>query len=100
MPKRTSVVLASRHEKAIKRIMIEEEFSTQTEAITFMFDKAIEYMNHENLLEVVSLKTYFYLREIAKDRGNDFVREIERSFVEARDDMLENLKDGIAHVGR
>jgi len=100
MPKRTSVVLAARHEKAINRVMAEQEIATQTDAVVFLLDKAIEYMKHENLLDVVNLKTYYYLREIAKDRGDEFVRDIEHSFAEVKDAMLENLKEGVEHVGR
>lgn len=100
MPKRTSIVLASRHERAIKRVMVEEDFSTQTETISYMLDRALEYMRHENLIEHVGLKTFYYLRQLARERGDDFVREIEHSFTEVKDDMLESLKDGVEHVGR
>lgn len=99
MQKRTTVVLESDHVKAVKRIM-EERNCSQTRAIGVLLDRGIEAEYLRGLYELVTLKTFYYLRQIAKERGPDFVNAIEQGFEESKEQMLKALRDGFSHVGK
>ncbi|MCP4494125.1 MAG: hypothetical protein GY820_43505 [Gammaproteobacteria bacterium] len=99
MRKKTSIYLNRDQQNAIiKRVAATS--SLESEAIRYFIDRGIESERIHTMMEVLQLKIFYYLRQIAKERGQDFVNKIEADFADLSDEMLQALKDGFSHVGK
>ncbi len=99
MGKRTTIVLEQAHEKAVKRIMHEDQCS-KNKAVGALLDKGLEAEYLRRLLEQINLKIFYYLRQIAKERGVDFVDSIEKGFAESKEGMIKALMEEYSYVGK
>ncbi len=99
MRKKTSIMLNRDQQKAIiKRVA--ETSCLEADAIRYFIDRGIEAERIQVMMEVLQLKIFYYLRQIAKERGQDFVNKIEADFSDVSDEMLQALQDGFSHVGK
>ncbi len=99
MRKKTSIILDADQQRAIKRVVVDKECQ-EAEAIRYLIDRGIEAEKLVNITEVLQLKIFYYLRQLASTRGVDFINQIEADFLDVKDDMLEALNQGFSHVGK
>ena len=98
MHMRTSILLHPSQERAVLKLAAQSDCS-KADAIRYFVEKGIEAERIRRLLELMTLRTFFYLRQIAHERGTD-VQQLEVDFAEAGPDMLEALYNGVGHVGK
>jgi len=69
-----------------------------SEAVRELLSLGLQYDEEKIFNELVQLKTLYYLRRIAGERGEDFINAIEGDFSEIEAEFYESTKDGFNYV--
>lgn len=95
---RTSIALLREQERAILQYKKENGGST-ADTIRHFITLGIEYEKRLKFFESLNLKTLYILRRLAAERGEDFLTELDNSFEEQKEELLQRIEEGVTYVG-
>lgn len=76
----------------------EESGYSQSEVIRSLIKKGLEFDKQKKQFENIELKTYFFIRELARLRGEDFLSELDAKFETEKELLIETISEGFEYV--